>query len=389
MVMRLLKWLFVLFVVVLIAAFVFGPAQVEKQMNIVESHEQYVISDAAKQLHASLVIGDWHADSALWNRNLSQRSSIGHVDIPRLQEGNVALQMFTTVTKSPSGLNYERNETEAWDDITTLAMLQRWPLGSWKSLTARALHQADKVKLLAEQNPDNFRLIKSQSDLAKFFTARKTNKGLVGGLIGTEGSHALDGKIENIQVLFDNGFRMMSLQHFFDNKLGGSLHGTSGAGLSEFGRQAVQKMQELNIIIDVSHSSPQVVEDVLALSEKPLVVSHTGLQGSCDSPRNIDDGLMIEIARRGGLIAIGYWEGAICGTSPTQIAETMNYGIQLVGARHIALGSDFDGSVATAIDTSELSAITQALLNLDVSEADIRLVMGANMQRFLAENLPL
>ncbi|MFT5135981.1 MAG: membrane dipeptidase [Arenicella sp.] len=389
MIKKILKWALLLLVLIALMFFVFGPAQLEKGMNVVETHSDYPITEQAQELHDSLIIGDWHADSALWKRDLADYGARGHVDIPRLKKGNVALQMFTTVTKSPSGQNYEENETGARDNITSLALAQLWPSSTWSSLTSRAVYQAQKMHDLAQREPDSFRLIKSQSDLAQFIWDRQYNSTLVGGLIGTEGSHALDGKLDNIKLLFGNGFRMMSLQHFFDNKLGGSLHGVSQTGLTDFGRQAVLEMQALGIIIDVAHSSESVVQDVLQMSTRGLVVSHTGFKGYCDSPRNISDSLMRNIARKGGLIAVGYWEGAICGTSPAHIAGAIAYGIELVGADHVALGSDFDGSVTTSLDTSELVAITQALLDLGVATTDIRKVMGANMQQFLASQLPI
>ena len=110
-------------------------------------------------------------------------------------------------------------------------------------------------------------LVRSRIELAEFLQRRQSNPTLIGGLLGTEGSHALDGDLDNIQRLFNNGFRMMSLQHFFDNKLGGSLHGTSGEGLTQFGRDAVNKMLALGIMLDVSHSSEQVVVDTLATQQ--------------------------------------------------------------------------------------------------------------------------
>ena len=360
----------------------------EMTQNKVDKHSPYVISEQARQLHDSLFIGDWHADSALWKRDLLEQSARGHVDIPRLQQGNVALQMFTTVTKSPLGLNYEENKTGSLDSITFLALLQRWPSETWFSLTERALLQAEKIFQLALQGGENVWLIKSQADLQAFRNARAINPRLVGALMGTEGSHALDGKLENIQVLFDKGFRMMSLQHFFDNKLGGSLHGVTQQGLTEFGRQAVLKMQELDIIVDVAHSSEAVTADVLAVSAKPLVVSHTGFKGHCDTPRNINDSLMKKIAAKGGLIAVGFWDAAACGNKPKDIASAIAYGVALVGAQHVALGSDFDGTVTTAIDASEMAAITQALLDIDMPEEEIRMVMGDNMLKFLRDNLP-
>ncbi len=376
-----------IFTALVLGFFAWVPSMLEQQSNRVDVHQPYTVSSQAEQLHSSLWVGDWHADSALWARDLSRESDYGHLDIPRMQQGNIALQMFTTVTKSPSGQNYDSNQTDARDNITLLAMAQRWPAETWTSLTARALFQAEKVHQLA-QDHQNFRLITSRSELNELIQQRQANSTLVGGLLGTEGSHALDGDLNNIQRLFDRGFRMMSLQHFFDNKLGGSLHGISQGGLTQFGRDAIIKMQSLGIMVDVSHSSEQVVADVLALSDQPLVVSHTGFKGHCNSPRNISDSLMQAIAAEGGLIAVGFWEGALCGTSPKILAEAIQYGIQLVGEDHVALGSDFDGSVTTAFDGSEMVVITHELLEAGLSEQQVAKVMGGNMLIYLQTNLP-
>ena len=375
-------------VVFLLFAILTLPILVDKNMNSVSDHPTFDVSEEALKLHETLFIGDWHADSHLWNRDLSKRYKRGHVDIPRLQEGNVALQMFTTVTKSPRGQNYEKNETSASDNITSLAVIQRWPIKTWSSLAERAIFQANKVHKLATNDVDNFMLIKSQADLNNFIQKRSSNKSFVGGLIGTEGSHALDGDLENVTRLYDEGFRMMSLHHFFDNRLGGSLHGISGQGLTKFGEKVVLEIEKLDIILDVSHSSENVVKDVLKISNRPIVVSHTGFYGHCPSPRNINDNLMEDIARKGGLIAIGYWDAAVCDNTPKSVAEAIHYGIKLVGAGHVALGSDFDGTINPGFDTAELVAITHELLELGIDDNSIRLVMGENMLNFLQENLP-
>ena len=383
-----MKFLFGLILVLIFLFFGLGPKLVEKRINQVSEHNPYSISDEASNLHADLFIGDWHADSTLWNRNLINENEYGHVDIPRLQKGNVSLQMFTTVSKSPSGLNYEKNSGESSDSITALTIIQRWPLKTWNNLTERVIYQAQKLHNFAKNDHDNFMLIFSKRDLNNYLERKRSKPSLVGGLIGTEGSHALEGNIKNIERLYEEGFRMMSLHHFFDNKLGGSLHGLSGDGLSNFGIDAINEMIRLGIMIDVSHSSEKVVEDVLRITNQPLLVSHTGLYGHCQSSRNISDVLMQKIASKGGLIGIGYWNGAVCGNTPKAIADAIRYGIDLVGSNHIALGSDFDGAVMPAFDTSELSALTQELISIGISEDDIRLVMGDNMLRFLNDNLP-
>lgn len=366
----------------------FVVTSIDKSKNQVSEHEAFTISADAARLHDSLIVGDWHADTALWNRDMQGKHSFGHVDLARMQEGNIALQMFTTVTKSPRGQNYESNETGASDNITPLVIAQLWPLSTWTNLTERALYQAQRVNELAMERPQDFMVILSKTDLVKWQRERNNNADLVAGLIGTEGSHALEGDLGNIDTLYKAGFRMMSLQHFFDNALGGSLHGMGQAGLTDFGKKAIAMMQDKNIIIDVSHSSEASVIDVLAQSQKPIVVSHTGFKGHCDSARNISDEIMVQIADAGGLIAVGFWPGAVCGTSPIKIVEAIEYGISLVGADHVSLGSDFDGAVETSFDASEMAVLTHTMLARNMPEDVIRKVMGGNMVRFLAQNLP-
>ncbi|TXS96539.1 peptidase M19 [Parahaliea maris] len=385
---RLLLLALLLVVVGVGAFFALAPARIERGMNVVEPHEPYAVSAAAKALHKQLVVGDWHADSTLWQRDLLEHADRGQVDIPRLQAGNVALQMFTSVTKSPAGQNYEENATDSRDNITLLAVAQAWPPRTWGSLAERALYQAEKLADFAARAPGDLQLVRNVAELQQLMARRAQGENVVGGLLGTEGSHALDGKLDNVKVLYDAGFRMMGLQHFFDNKLGGSLHGQSGAGLTTFGEQAVDEMLRLGVMIDVAHSSPQVVKDVLDRSERPLIVSHTGFHGHCPGPRNISDALMQRIAEGGGIIGVGYWDGAVCDITPANIVAAMRYGIDLVGAEHVALGSDFDGSVTTRFDTSELVVLTDEMLKAGFTEDEIRKVMGGNMLRFLQDNLP-
>ncbi|MCP3923490.1 MAG: peptidase M19 [Desulfobacterales bacterium] len=365
---------------------------VEKSENEIVEHKPYMISPKTKVIHDNLIIADWHSDSLLWARDLTKRSNYGHVDIPRLLEGNIAIQMFTVVTKSPKSQNYKRN-TDGFDNITLLSVVQLWPVSTWNSLTERALYQAEKLHKFAEEEPQKLFVVKSKEELKSRLSKRKALKkegkdGFVIGMLGIEGLHALDGKIENIKLLYDAGYRMMGLLHFFDNKIGGSLHGVSRGGLTGFGRKTVRRLNELSIIIDLAHSSPGVVKDVLKLSTKPVVISHTGMYGKYKGPRNISDDLMKEIAKKGGLIGIGYWRGAIGNTSPKNIAASIQYAINLVGVDHVALGSDFDGSVKTSFDTSEIAVITQELIKAGLSKTDISKVMGLNSVNFLMNNLP-
>ena len=147
-------------------------------------------------------------------------------------------------------------------------------------------------------------------------------------------------------------------------------------------------MNRLGIMIDVAHSSEAVVEEVLALSTTPLVVSHTGMRGACDSARNISDNHMLRIAAAGGLIGIGFWDGAVCDATPAGVAKSIAYAVNLLGREYVALGSDYDGATSVYFDTSELSVLTQALLDEGLNENEIRAVMGGNQIRFFQRQLP-
>ena len=371
----------------LAAIYIMGPGLLENAQNKVAGDKGSAPASEALDLHASLDIADLHADTLLWYRSLIERSDRGQVDLPRMIDGNMAVQMLTTVTKSPSGQNYDSNSAEAGDTITLLAMVQRWPLATRDSLFARAIYQAERLHDFASET-DDLELVTSSEELKQVLKAREDGSEVVAALLGTEGSHALDGDLMNIQRLYDAGFRMMSLQHFFDNKLGGSLHGESNAGLTEFGRQAVLEMDALGIMIDVSHSSPQVVNDVLNLIDSPLIVSHTGFKGHCNRKRNISDALIARIAERGGLIGVGFWSEAVCGEDVTAIADAIAYGIETFGLGAVALGSDWDGAVTTPIDASDLAYLTSALINRGLNPAEIRAVMGGNTIRYFLEHLP-
>ncbi|HBM87086.1 MAG TPA: peptidase M19 [Rhodobiaceae bacterium] len=378
----------VLLLAVYIGIYFFAPSLIEASVNLVEEHEPYNIADEARELHSTLTIIDLHSDTMLWGRNPLDRSATGHVDVPRMVEGNMALQVFSSTTKSPSGQNYESNSADAPDQLTIVTVLGLWPISSWTSIYERAVYQARELYAAEEQDPEALMIVTSRSDLDALLDARTKGKPIVGGILLTEGSHPLEGELANVQKLYDEGYRIMGLQHFFDNRLGGSLHGQSGEGLTEFGKAAVREMERLGIIIDVAHSSPAVVRDVLALSNRPIIVSHTGLKGACHTKRNLEDDLMKEIAAKGGLIGIGFWDAAVCDYTPAGIVRSVRYGIDLLGVDHVALGSDYDGSTTVLMDASEIPALTHEMLKAGFTEEEIRKVMGENAVRLLRDLLP-
>ncbi|HEY0385555.1 MAG TPA: hypothetical protein VGC64_06065, partial [Pyrinomonadaceae bacterium] len=142
------------------AFFFILPGVVDGHLNPVINPPPYTVSAQALELHRKLLIVDLHADSLLWDRDVLARNTRGHVDIPRLIEGNVALQAFTIVTKVPRGLNIESNSDET-DNITLLSIAERWPPRTWRSLKERALYQARKLAEAAARSNGRFVLIKT------------------------------------------------------------------------------------------------------------------------------------------------------------------------------------------------------------------------------------
>lgn len=363
------------------------PGIVEARLNRVLPHAPYSIRADVAEFHASLFIADLHSDSLLWKRNLVRRSEVGHLDLPRMQAGNVALQVFSATTKSPSGLNYEANSADS-DDVTKAAILQFWPVATWTSIYARADYQLTKLRQFSETSDGDLRLIQSAEDLRAVIAARDAGQKIVAATFLIEGAHPLEGNLDNLARLYAKGLRIVGLTHFFDNEAGGSLHGIGGHGLTDFGRDVVRKAEELEMIIDVAHASPQMVRDVLATSSRPVILSHGGVKGICDRNRNLDDDLMRQIAEGGGLLGIGYWDGAVCDSRPEGIVASIRYAIDLMGVDHVALGSDFDGTVSVFLDSSELAILTQTMVDRGFTQTEVKKVMGENVKRFLLANLP-
>ena len=388
---RILRWGFGGLLGLLIAGlgifFFVLPGYVEARMNKVLEPPPYEASPEAIALHKTLVVADMHADSLLWGRDLLERGTRGQVDVPRLIEGNVAVQFFTVVSKSPRGQNIENNTGDT-DNITLLALGQRWPWKAIWSLKERALYQAERLHDMAARSGGRLVIVKSRADLEAFLARRKSEPGIVAGLLGLEGAQVLEGDPANVDVMFDAGYRMMAPTHFFDTEMGGSAHGVEKGGLTEAGREMLRRMEAKRMIVDIAHASTRAIDDILAMATRPVVVSHTGVKGTCDNNRNLSDEQLRAIAAKGGLVGIGFWDTAVCGTEPANIAAAQLHAAKVMGVGHIGLGSDYDGSVDTAFDVTGVVQITDALLAAGASADDTARIMGGNQIRFLLENLP-
>jgi membrane dipeptidase len=368
-----------------IGFFGFAPGIVESGMNRIEPTDA-VISEQAKALHAKLFVADLHSDTLMWKRDLTDPSDRGHMDFDRLVAGNVGLQVFSSVTKTPTNQNYDSNSADG-DNITLLTIAQMQPPRTWTSLLERSLWHSQKLHQAAKEQ-SGLKIIRTKNDLGGLLAERNVKGRGIGALLSIEGLQNLEGRRENLDVLFKAGFRMAGLAHFFDNEVSGSMHGEKKGGLTPLGRQIVQDMEAKGMVVDIAHASHTAVAEILAMATKPVVSSHGGVQATCKVNRNLTDEEIRGVAKTGGVIGVGYWDGAICSTKPKDIARAMKHIRDLVGIDHVGLGSDYDGATTVGFDTSGVAHVTQALLNEGFTDEEIAKVMGGNVQRVLMTVLP-
>jgi membrane dipeptidase len=378
----------VVLVMFIVWFFIYLPSSVDSKWNYGYAHPPYKVSPQAAALHKTLFIADMHNDSLMWNRNFLKKNTRGYIDLPRMQEGNIALQNFMAVTKTPRGMNIDRNDGTT-DNITIVAIAELWPVSSWFSLKARALYLAKKLHGFAERSNGKLYVIKTADDLAKFRERRIKEPDIVGGVLGIEGTQVLEGDPKNIEVIFDAGYRVIGLTHFFDNEMAGSMHGMQKGGLTEKGKEMLRLAEQRKMIIDLAHSSAKTIDDVLVLSTRPVIVSHTGVKGTVNNNRNLSDDQLRRIAAKGGLIGIGFWKEAVGPiTDLKATVRAIRYAVKVAGIDSIALGSDSDGFTAMPMDASGMVLLTDALMKEGFSEAEIRKIMGENQAAFYKKMLP-
>lgn len=359
-------------------------------------------------LHRSMFIADMHADTLKWERDLLERSTFGHTDVPRMLEGNVALQGFTIVTKSPMRMPWSKCVSgDSPDTNTVLSLLQGRPAFDLK---ARAFYQIDRFKDAVARSKEGpgpeLRLIRDIDDLTRLVEDRKAGKPVIGGVLGIEGGHWVGGESggddavkADMEELFHAGVRMFAPNHRFDNALSGSSEGCDGYGLTPRGETALTKAERLGMLVDVAHISPAGLRDAAMLLHKPFTNSHTGIRAECEEPcrvhRNLSDSDIEVILRQGGVISVGFWPQAI-GPSVWRVADVMEHimdiaeDLDLRPSRHIALGSDYDGSVTPLIEVSNLEALTAIMRQRDrpFDEETVRDIAGRNACRIFASQLP-
>ena len=363
------------------------------------------ISNKAKKLHSKALVCDLHSDTILKLKKgdyvFSEKNATGHIDIPRLKEGGVDLQVFA-IWVSPDFLP--------------------------DSAAKEAFNLIDLFYQQLEKYPDDLELAKNISDFKKI-----NKKGRIACVLGLEGGHSIEGNMSLLRTFHRLGVRYMTLTWENSNPLASSAADTSSqkGGLTELGREVIKEMNRLGMIVDVSHLSEQAFWEVMELSNAPVIASHSCVRAICNHYRNLNDEQIKAIAKSGGVIGINFFSGYLDDDfrktsdsiykeiqikkeelkekfkgdekkieeetellyqnanfpQPTSLSKLVNhidYVVKLVGPDYVALGSDFDGIPAIPLeikDASGLPQITQELLRRGYKDKDIKKILGGNFLR--------
>jgi membrane dipeptidase len=330
----------------------------------------------AQQLHRTAFVADAHADSLMWNRDLTRALQDGHVDFPRLKEAGVKLQCFTIVTRGLPILGAFR----------IFAGVRGWPRAAMRDEWSRASWQIDRMEELCRRSGGSVAVAHRGEDIEANFRA-----GRISAVLGVEGGHALGGQVERVAELFTRGVRFMGLTHLGSNELGGSSLPLLGRkGLTSLGRDVLDRMGEVGMSVDVAHGSDAAVAAVLAHTTARAFCSHTGVRAVARSWRNLDDESLRAIAEKGGVAAIIFGTVFLGGRQVEDVVRHIAHAVDVMGEDGVAFGSDFDGMVPLPRgmrDVRDLHLVTAQLLQR-YSERQVEKIIGGNLRRFFQETFP-
>ena len=376
-----------------------------------------------------LFIVDAHNDTLL-HRDPAKAAKAGHVDLARLVDGGVDLQIFAIASVTPKIKTQNGKpcgDLAAGDRLKTFFVLKE-PLRptTWLSPMGRVdrmIERFDRAVSRQKQNGANFKRIASKEDLNALTKPDERTQKSVGAVLAIEGAYWASEDKDELQRQFDNleeaGVLMVGMTHRSSNHLAGSNEDCSNRhGLTELGRFFVAEVWRRGMILDLAHASSETIADVAELSVAgnggPVVVSHTGIKAACNHDRNLSDEDVRNVVRSGGVVAIGFWSTVNCFPPKTTAEEARNLvshsfasayeilntpeflaemGTKFDPANHLALGSDFDGATLVPYDASGIPWYLEGLHLLQTNNgarfnADaLKKIAGGNMFRMIQSTL--
>lgn len=321
-------------------------------------------------LHKEALYVDGHCDSiSTWmppvtmsrtelqytQRNLGDRSQIGHLDLPRMMDGNVGCQIFA---------------------VYIHPIFHDAPL-------KRAIQMIDVFFSELGKNAKTITFNRTYGGILRTQDEQK-----IVAVLSVEGGEALQGDLGVLRMLYKLGVRVLTLTHSIRNKLGDGCSEISQSGLTQFGTQVVQEMNKLGMIIDVSHINEKGFWDVISISQDPIIASHSNSRALCDHVRNLTDDQIHAIAQRGGVIGVTFVRNFLSSKPEEASVETVLNHIdhieELVGVKHIGIGSDYDGmgpGPKGLEHVGKVKNITRGLIQRGYSDDEIEGILGGNFLR--------
>jgi membrane dipeptidase len=339
-----------------------------------------VLTPEAEAIHFSGMLFDGHNDlpweirdkgnSSFDNLDISKDQPTLHTDIPRLHKGGLKAQFWSVYVPADH-------------DKTGDAL-------------AQTLHQISIVKSMVKRYPETFEFASNADEIERIVKA-----GRVASMMGVEGGYSIENDLNNLQRLYDEGCRYMTLTH--SRSLSWADSATDDpkvGGLSDFGREVVREMNRIGLLVDLSHVSPDTMKQALAVTRSPVIFSHSSARAICDHPRNVPDDVLPLVKKNGGVIMVNFFSAFIVATETLKknkeargtlhdVVDHIDYLAKHAGVDHVGIGSDFDGvprlpEQLESVETYPL--ITQALLDRGYSKEDIHKILGGNIMRVLRES---
>jgi len=249
------------------------------------------------------------------------------------------------------------------------------------------LEQIDIALQIIAKYPDVFELARTASDVERIY-----GEGRIASLLGMEGGHAIENSLGALRAYYDLGVRYMTLTHNGDLDWADSHSGTHAhGGLTAFGREVVREMNRLGMLVDLSHTSPETMNDALDVAEAPVIWSHAGANGVFAHTRNVPDQVLRRLPENGGVVMVVFNPPFLTSNAQatvSDVADHVEHVAALAGVDHVGVGSDLDGITSVPVgleDVSKFPALFAELARRGWSEADLRKLAGENILRVMRE----
>ena len=326
----------------------------------------------AKRTHASTLTLDTHCDTPMFfsqGIRFEERDPRILVDLHKMDDGRQdAVTMVAYLPQPAEGQKFAdvaQFGTESPKDYADLIF--------------------DKIEDIAASNALHLSIARTPADL---YEAKRLGRKSI--MLGIENGLAIEDSLDNIDHFAHRGMVYMTLCHNGDNAICDSARRSKGThgGVSAFGAEVIRRMNDLGVMVDMSHAGEKSFYDALSISRAPIVCSHSNCRALCDVPRNLTDDQLRAIARKGGVVHITLYHGFLRTAGEASILDAiahMEHAISIMGTDHVGIGTDFDGDggVSGMADSSEMINFTRMLLRRRYSPEDIALIWGGNWLRVM------